>query len=459
MNKSLLWFAALAFPFSVAAQDRVKTMPGYERYEFMRKATTNAVRLGTVRVDWRDEGRALEYRWDGKRFRVDVATGVKTIISTNAGSTTNEAPRPRRRSRGEGGEVIERGRQSTRATSPDGKWVASYRDGNVWLRATNSSATNASAITTEGNLTNRLKFGTASWVYGEELEQNSAMWWSPDSRKLAFYRFDESVVPDFFLTLSLTEIQSTLDREAYPKAGATNPVADILVYDLETKETTTLDVRDGRPAHSHELGHYAYRVSWTRDSKELLVHRANRLQNVMELVAANPDTGKCRVVVREEWPASWTENSPTLRFLKDGHRFIWSSERTGWRNFYLYDLRDDSCVPLTRHEFEVGDIVRVEEDAGWLYYMARDGDNPMKLQLHRVGLDGTGDLRLTDPAYNHTVEFAPDGRHFTDLAQTHDQPPTTSLRRADGQIVTELAQGDLTRFKELGLRTVELLKF
>jgi len=451
----VLYVACLSVDL-VSAQDRIKTMPGYERYQFMRQATTNAVKLGTVRVDWKDEGKALEYSWEGKRFHFDIATGTKSEV-TNSNSRGSEAPRAGRRRRGEGGEFVVRGRQYTKVTSPDGKWVASYRDGNVWLSPTNS--TNAIAITTEGSVTNRLKFGTASWVYGEELDQRSAMWWSPDNRKLAFYRFDESAVPDFNLTLNLTEIQSTVDREAYPKAGVTNPVADILIYDLETKQTTMLDVRAGRPEHSHGLGHYAYGVSWTKDGKELLVHRADRLQKTMQLVAANPETGKCRVVIHEEWLPSWTENLPEMHFLKDDQRFIWSSERTGWRNFYLYDLRTNTCVTLTHHEFEVGDIVRVDEKAGLLYYMARNGDNPMKLQLHRVGLDGAGDVRLTDPAFSHTVEFAPDGRYFTDVAQTHDQPPITSLRSADGKLVTELAKSDLTKFKQLGMRPVELLKF
>jgi dipeptidyl-peptidase 4 len=79
--------------------------------------------------------------------------------------------------------------------------------------------------------------------------------------------------------------------------------------------------------------------------------------------------------------------------------------------------------------------------------------------LHRVGLDGQGDRRLTDPAYHHTVDVAPDGQHFIDIAQTHDQPPTTRLRDTEGRLVDELARSDTTRFKELGLKTVELLQF
>jgi dipeptidyl-peptidase-4 len=91
--------------------------------------------------------------------------------------------------------------------------------------------------------------------------------------------------------------------------------------------------------------------------------------------------------------------------------------------------------------------------------MARSGDNPMKLQLHRVGLDGKGDQRLTDPAYYHTVNLAPDGRHIIDVAQTHSSPPVTRLLDAEGKVLAELAQSDLTAFDQLGLQRVELLKF
>jgi len=104
-------------------------------------------------------------------------------------------------------------------------------------------------------------------------------------------------------------------------------------------------------------------------------------------------------------------------------------------------------------------VVEVDEDAGVVYYMAPDGDNHMKMQLHRVGLDGSGDRRLTDPAFNHSVRLAPDGRHFVDVAQTHDHPPFSRLMDADGEVVAELAESDMTRFEELGLQKVEMYTF
>lgn len=452
-----LWAVLLLLTdFATLAQDRLKTMPGYEQFAKTSRAATNAFTSGAVAVTWKDGGKALEYAHAGKRFRHDLVSGERTELPpppTPPAAKGNESKAPKRTAP----ENPVRGRQFTSAVSPDAKRKAFYRDRNLWLGDTNGS--NAFTVTSDGNAQNRIKSGTATWVYGEELFQKTAMWWSGDSRKLAFYRFDESQVPDFHLQLGQTKILSTADVEPYVKAGGTNPVVDLLIYDLASKRTVRVDVRDDRPFDNSVIGHYVYGVSWTTDSKELLFHRTNRRQNILEFCAANPETGKCRVIVREEWPASWTENLPTIRWLKDGKRFIWASDRTGWRNYYLYDLGGKLLNALTRHEFEVAGIVRVDEDAGLLHYLARSGDNPMKVQLHHVRLDGTGDLRLTDPAFHHTVDFAPDGRHFVDIEQTHNQPPTSWLRAADGTIFGRLAKSDLTRATQLGVKPVELLRF
>lgn len=455
---TLVLFASL--PFSIHSQDRLKSMPGVARHERVTRQMTNLYQSGALTVTWKDGGRAFEYSRNGARHRYDIASGLTSVWPkrmTNSPASTNEPTRRSRGGTGGTGERIERGRQYTYSVSPDGQWRAFYRDRNLWLGSTNGQGTNA--ITTEGNEKARLKFGTASWVYGEELYQNTAMWWSSNSQKIAFYQFDEQHVRDFPLTLNMSKVHSTLDLEPYVKAGDTNPIVGLLIYDLKSKKTVRVDVRDGKPFDDAVVGHYVYDVFWAQDGSALLFHRANRRQNITELVAADPETGGCRVVVREEWPASWVENSPPRRFLKDGRRFIWASERTGWKNYYLHHLDGRLLATLTQHPFEVASIVQVDEERGFLYYMARSGDNPMKLQLHRVGLDGRGDARLTDPAFHHTVDVAPDGKHFIDVIQTHDSPPATRLMSADGKVIRELATSDMTRFDQLGLKRVELLKF
>lgn len=441
-----------AFVAVVGAQDRLKTMPGHARYERINREATNTpvFKSGALTVTWATHGQSFDYQKDGHRYRYDLESRSAREL-TNTSSARN--PRP-----GGGPPRPARGRQYTSARSPDGKFTALHRDYNVWLRSTNS--TNEIAVTTEGNAKSGVKFGSASWVYGEELYQSTALWWSSNGTKLAFYRFDESKVPKFYLQLEQTRVVSTADIEPYAKAGATNPVVDIYIHDLATKQTIRVDARDGRPFDNETTGHYLYGVSWTRDGRELIFHRTDRRQKVMELCAADAATGKVRVIVREEWPASWTENSPAMQWLGDGRRFVWTSERNGWKNLHLYHLDGRLLATLTRHDrFEVGGVVRVIEETGELFYTARDGDNPMKLQLHRVGLDGRNDVRLTDPAWHHTVDVAPDGKHFIDVAQTHDSPPVTTLRKVDGTPILELARSDLSGFQRLNLRPVELLKF
>ena len=455
---ALLATFALALPAN--AQDRLKSMPGYDNYQKMDREIGGSVKLGLTTATWLDEGKGVEWRdADGKRKRYLFADEkVEDVPADEAAARTVPAPAQGRRRRPTGGGFVGRGRQATSATSADGRWLASYKDRNLYLT---EKGKDEFAVTTDGNEKDRVKNGSASWTYGEELFQNSAMWWSPDSKKVAFYRFDEKAVPDYFLQLEQTKIQDKLDVEPYVKVGAPNPLVDLLIYDVDAKTTTKVDARDGKPFDDTDacVGHYLYGVEWTPDGKELLFHRTNRKQNVMELCAADPKSGKVRVVVREEHPASWTENTPAMRFLDDEKRFLWESERNGFKNYYLVNLDGSAPVAITKGDYEVASIVRVDEGANILYYMARDGDNAMKLQFHRVKLDGTGEEGLTDPRFHHSVNLSPDGKAFLDIRQTHDIPPATALMSIEGKTLATLAESDLSKFDSLGFQKAELFTF
>ena len=466
-------------PPPTSAQERLVALPEYEQGQKMGGGAANGVKYGGLTVTWLEGGKSFEYDWDGKRFHYDIAAGKAEEIGKAKGDGGNGKGKGKGGKKGGGGdddddfpqsgpfldafapnpEPQARGRQAASATSPNGRIVANYKDNNLWL--TNTASKTEIKITNAGNPQARIKFGTASWVYGEELAQTTAMWWSPNGKKIAFYRFDESKVPDYNLPLNQSKLRPTIDSEPYPKPGDPNPVPDIFIYDLDSKSTIQVDVRDGKPFENSVVGHYVYHVSWSPDGKELFMHRMNRKQNILEFVAADPVTGKCRVIVRDEWPASWLHKIPPLRYLNDQEPFyLGVSERNGFKNFYLYNPGRPSLLnPITNHQFEVANIVRVDEKNGLLYYMARSGDNHMKMQLHRVGLNGTGDKRLTDPAWNHSIDLAPDGKHFVDVYQSHDTPSATRLVNAEGKVLAELAKGDLTNFLKQGFKPVELFTY
>ena len=194
-------------------------------------------------MTWKQGGKAFEYRKDNKSYRFDIAEGKPK----EAPPTADEPAPPatgRRGRRGGGG--VERGRQAASATSPDGTLKAFCKDRNLWI--SDRKGVIEMAVTTDGSEKDRIKNGTASWVYGEEL--------GPDYRDLVVARQQEGRLLPVrreqgarLLPRSSTRpsLQSTIDIEPYPKAGAPNPVVDIYIYDLETKKTTKLDVRDGKP--------------------------------------------------------------------------------------------------------------------------------------------------------------------------------------------------------------------
>ena len=263
----------------------------------------------------------------------------------------------------------------------------------------------------------------------------------------------------YYVLYDQVKIQDSVEVEAYPKVGADNLPVDVMVYDLDTKQLTLLDTRNGKPYDDGALGTYLYGMDWTPDGKEFLFHTTNRKQDVMEYKAADPTTGKTRTIVQEKWLPSFTKNTPELQVLNDGQHFIWASERNGFNNYYLYNWDGTLLNSITNHNFEVNRILKIDEADRLLYYEARSGNNHMKMQLHRVNFNGTNDIRLTDPAYHHDVTISPNGEFFVDVSQTHNIVPFTTLINAQGTKVAEILESDKSTFETLGLNTVEVFKF
>jgi dipeptidyl-peptidase-4 len=459
---------AALMPALAHGQSRLPNYPGYEEYRRLLALGRGGGVTG-VSATWTDGGKGIDYTSGGKAFHFDLATNQSTpreAVADNGG----DAGFGFGRRGGRGGAPVAGGgggmgantgiarRLSSGTKSPDGKLSAVSRDGNLYI--SDAKGANEVAVTTEGSIKSRIRFGVPTIVYGEELGMAAGMWWSPDSSKIAFYRFDESKVQDYTVLQHQTSLYDETEIDPYPKAGTIgSPLVELFVYDVTTKQTTKVDVRDGKPFADDTVGYYVYRIAWTPGGKDLLFSRMNRKQNTLELCAADPETGKTRVIVHEEWLANWVDWVPDFEYMPDHKRFIWTSERNGFKNYYLYDLDGKLLSTITNHDYEVAGLVKIDEPAGQIYYMARDGDNYLKLQLHRVNIDGTGDIRLTDPALNHSVTIAPDNRHFIDTYQTHDQPPAIRVLDASGHITAELAKSDTTRMDQAGLKRVELFNF
>jgi len=441
-------FVAAASP--AVAQSKLQTMPGYEQWAKVAPLIPTAAKLGSVNAEWSADSQSFEYMFDGKRWRFDLATrtAVEATDAPRVEAATTPTPT---------GTVLARGRgRDADVTSPDGLLRAVSRDYNIWIVPNNGGP--EKQVTTDGGQAARIRNGVGSYIYLEEFNVSQPVWWSPDGKKLAFMRYDETQVDDYYLQLDQTKMFSTMLVQAYPHPGRTNPAADLMVYDVDTGATTRMDVRESKPFTNGVVGHYAWAAQWTKEGSEVLIRRSDRLQKNQDIAACSASTGKCRSVVRESRPGSWA-SAAAPRFLDDGKRFVWTSERNDFRNFYLYDLSGKQLAKLTQHAFDVVDIVRIDEPAGWLWYTARSGDNHMLVQLHRVKLNGQSDTRLTDRKFTHRTDISPDGKYFVDVEQAHDKAPVSRLRDFNGRLVAEITSSDLSAFDAIGLKKAEMFTY
>jgi len=337
-------------------------------------------------------------------------------------------------------------------TTEDGKTAAVYRDGNVYLVEASGIET---AVTSDGDLAKRIKYGTGSWVYGEELGQREAMGFSPDGKWLWYYRFDEGQVQDFYTLLRQRTPQVVLATEAYPKPGTPNPQVELYAYNVQTRQSTKIQVRPA--AFDDGIGHYVHAVFWSPDSRELHFYRSNRLQNVREWCAANPATGTIRTIDVETYPNGWVE--PGGLRNRVGELYLIRTENSGWSNLAWVDPSDGKRTTITSHKFDVLTVVRVDEANRKIYYSAFSGPHPYRLQLHSVNFDGSGDRRLTDPDLNHSVEVSPNGKGFVDTGDSSHVPPEVRILNSEGKVTAIIKKSDISEFQQAGHHARELVSF
>ena len=429
------------------AGGKFKDLPNAEKVDELAAILPEIVRGGKIReLTWTPS--SLTFHRGDNWYTVELASGVITSSSKPEGDApvTDKSKWPKDPSPG-------RSKQRTQVTSPDGNSKAIHRDGGVYLE---NIETKTQKPVMEMKAGENIQYGTADWVYGEELDQSDAMWWSNDGKFLAFYAFDDSQVPKYELLKGWDELRTTNATMWYPKPGDANPIAGLMVFEVATGRMITVDVGEEREQ-------YIYGIRWS-DHNELLYFRTNRMQNSLDLVAANPTTGASRVIVNETQD-TWQDNHPLIKFLADGDRFVWSSEKSGFNNLELRKLSDAQFVqPLTRHACPVVDIVQIDEATSQLWYRANSAATPMLAQIHRVNLDGTGEQQLTDGASHwSSLQRSPDGKFFIATAETPTTPPRTVLFELDehnaAKEIATLAAAPADGFIKNNLPQPELFTF
>lgn len=297
--------------------------------------------------------------------------------------------------------------------SPDGKMYAFTRDNDLWIRNVSDSV--ETRITFDGS--DVILNGYASWVYYEEIfgraSNYRAFWWSPDSRKIGFYRFDNSAV-SMFPIFSPFGQNGELRQTRYPKAGQANPSVRIGMADVGCPE----DVKIVWADFSEEDDQYFGTPFWGADSKELYVSREPRRQNVLDLYAVSAGDGSRRAVYHEEYP-TWVEWIEGMIFTEKG-LYMARNFETGWEQIYFLGY-DGTLKRLTSGENWNISLLKVDEKKGDVWFTAKR-DSRLHVTLYR--LDRKGRITaLTDPEFNLAgLELSEDGRSFTASLSTASRP-------------------------------------
>jgi dipeptidyl-peptidase-4 len=327
--------------------------------------------------------------------------------------------------------------------SPNGRYVSFVRDHNIWLVGV---ADGKQRAFTRGG-TEEIRKGELDWVYPEELDLTTAYWWAPDSSAIAYLEMDERKVTQYPLA-DFASFTGEADEERYPVAGGNNPIVRVFAGKVDGGEPRLMDTGGNTDV-------YIPRVNWLVDSRHVSIQRMNRPQTVIELLIADANSGKARVILTDK-DLYWINVSDDLRFLKDGKRFLWSSERSGYRHIYLYDLGGSQLAQVTQGNWEVFAVDGVDEAKGLVYFTAAE-HSPLERHLYRAALDGSGFERITREDGTHGVDLAPGAAAFVDSYSNSMNPPRQDLVRMDGSRIAALNENKIAELADLHLSPLEFV--
>ena len=301
--------------------------------------------------------------------------------------------------------------------SPDGTKAGYVTGNNVYTE--NLSDGTVTQLTFDGSET--IINGTTDWVNEEEFSLRDAFRWSPDSKKIAYWRLDAEGIGEFLMINNTDSLYSFVIPVQYPKTGTTNSEIRIGVVSASGGKTTW--VQDDDDARNH----YLPRMDWANNSEELIIQHMNRLQNTNEVRFANASTGSTRTVMVDRDDA-WLETVDDLIWTEDGQQFTWISERDGWKHAYLVDRNSGKMTLITDGAYDVMSVVKIDMNGGWLYFMG-SFDDASQRYLYRIPLKGGTPKRLTpeDQSGWNTYQVSADAKWAIQSHSSFFEPNTVNL--------------------------------
>lgn len=391
--------------------------------------------------DWIDDEHYSEMRKDAdgkqKLWSVEVKTGNSVIYKDDPGEPARLGANS----------ASDSNKNST--ASPDGKWLAYTRKNNLYAKEISTGK--EIQLTSDGS--EEVYSGYAAWLYYEEIlgraSRYKAFWWSPDSRHIAFLRFDEKEVPVFPI-YNAEGHEGFLEREHYPKAGDKNPQVRIGIVSVADTKTVWADFNE-------KDDQYFGSPYWLADG-ELWVQWMPRLQNSLAIFSINLSNGSKKEVYREQQKTWINLSEGRLTFLNDSHQFILASDKSGWKHLYLYNDDGTLVNAITQGNFSVTEIVQVDEKNKTVYLKARK-ENSARFDFYKIGLNGKGLTRLSfgDFSFDAIIP-SPNQKYFIATYSNIATPPKMALLDAKGKIIRELGDSKGASFDSYELAKTELIR-
>jgi len=367
------------------------------------KARRERLRLfasGIVSYSWSKDGQALLFPLNGDLYYYDLASQKSRKLTETAAFETDAQ------------------------ISPKGRFVSFVRDQNIFVLDLTTGK--EQQLTRDGK--GPVKNGMAEFVAQEEMARMTGYWWAPDDSKIAFTQFDESQVPEV-LRNEIYADEIKLYNQRYPYAGANNVVIKLGVVSIGAKDVNWLDL-------GAEKDMYLPRVQWTKNPNQLTYQWQSRDQQKLELRLVDLATKQQQLLAAEQ-SKTWINLHDDLHFFKDKQRFIWASERDGFKHLYLYQLNGTQATQLTSGDWVVSKIEAVDEKNGLVYFTGRK-DTVLENHLYQLKLSDLTIERLTSAGASHAVVVAEDGSGFIDSYSAVNSLPKVQLNDKTGKTLTVL---------------------
>lgn len=313
--------------------------------------------------------------------------------------------------------------------SPNGKKIAYVKENNLFIK--NLGNNKITQVTKDGK-SNQILNGVSDWVYEEEFGLVESFFWSPQSDKIAYYKFDESKVAQFSMDFFKQELYPTQYEFKYPKAGEDNSKVSIHVYSLKNGTNKKISFEK-----DHE---YIPRLGWTNDENTLYAITLNRLQNELDFHLVNSKTNKTRVLFSES-DKYYIDIHDNTTFLDDKKNFVWTSEKSGFNHLYLISLEDGNSTQITKGNFEVSYYHGLNKETNRLFFSSTE-DGAINRSVYSIASDGTNKQKLSSGLGVHNPTFSKGMKFYINNFSDANSAPYISLNDNSGKLIRVLEDNE-----------------